>query len=103
MKELDRIDGPCIIHRTDNDQFMKYGEPIIIFKDSDQALAFANNFPMFFEDVDAEICEVTDEMTNDKEHTVWYDDIADKMKKEKEYQLARIKETEDMKGKLKDE
>lgn len=92
MEEQKRIDNPCVIHRSDVDQFMKYGDYVIIFKDSDQALSFVNDFPMFFDGVDAKIRELANDI-DDKEGTVWYDSIAGQMEEEKKYQVRKLEKT----------
>lgn len=104
--EVTRIDKPCFIYRSDTDQYMQYGEELtIIFKDSDQAKSFVNDFPTLFEcegDSPFEICEANESMLNDKDSTIWYDDIADEMEEEKQYQLDKAKSGK-MKGNLKNE
>lgn len=102
MNIVNKIDKPCVIYRSDIDQHMQFGNKVIIFKDSDQALAFSEYFPMFFvsdkEETPFGIYQASEEMLNDKEYIVCYDDIADRMEKEREYQINKV-----MKGALKDE
>lgn len=104
--ELDEINEPCMIYRKDMDYFMQYGNDTIIFEDSKQALAFAEMFPMFFE-YDGEdnpfmIIKASSVTEGDDEPlVVCYNDIADVMAKELEYQLKE--KSKNMKGMLKDE
>lgn len=106
-KIVDHLDVPCVIFRTDVNQYMIYGPQVILFKDSKQCDAFIQRFPMFFEfDGDESpfyVYPALDEMINDKEGCVWYDDIADKMDAEEEYQKNKVLENKTMKEALKDE
>lgn len=102
--DVKELHEPCCIYRSDFNQFIQYGGLSIIFNDSLQALDFVNDFPMFFSyDSEESPFKVVKAgpMVNDKQGTIWYDSIADKMEEEKKYWDDQMKNQE-MKGVLKD-
>lgn len=112
MKVMSSISTPCVIKRDDTNEFMRFGENVILFIDSTQAVNFVNMFPMMFPVPDGTadgaetpfiIVEVNMESVNeiDMKGFIWYNDIEDKMVNEKNYIINRM--TESIKEELKDE
>lgn len=101
MHEVTHIDQPCTIYRSDSNQYIQYGKLTIIFKDSDQAKAFVDDFPMFFQcegESPFGIYPAPQWMLDDKDNIVWYDSIADKMEEEKKYQQELAKQNKEFKN-----
>lgn len=94
MNEVERIDEPCVIYRSDMDLFMEWSGDVIIFKDSRQASEFSEKFWMFFQiprDTESPfmICRATEEIqqsAEDADGAVWYYEIESEMEDELVYQ-----------------